>query len=143
AGLLKAIDIIDKVIALIRRSKDAATARDGLVEQYEFTVLQAEAILRMQLQKLTGLERKELEAEHKDLLAKIAEYRAILGDERLVPQMIEEDMAELKTKYADARRTEITDAVGELDLKDLVQAENVSVTLSHEGYIKRTALDTY
>jgi DNA gyrase subunit A len=142
-GLLKAIDVIDKVIALIRKSKDVASARDGLVEQFAFTVLQAEAILRMQLQRLTGLERKALEAEHADLLAKIAEYRAILGDERLVLQIIEEDMAELKSKYADPRRTEISDAVGEFDLKDLVQAENVAVTLSHEGYIKRTALDTY
>ena len=143
AGLLKAIDIIDKVIALIRKSKDAAAARDGLVAQYDFSVLQAEAILRMQLQKLTGLERKELEAEHKELLAKIAEYRAILADERLVLQMIEEDLAELKTKFATPRLTEITEAVGEVDLRDLVQSENVAVTLSHEGYIKRTALDTY
>jgi DNA gyrase subunit A len=143
AGLLKAIDIIDKVIALIRKSKDAATAKQGLVEQYEFSVLQAEAILRMQLQKLTGLERKELEKEHQDLLAKITEYKSILGDEKLVLQMIEEDMAELKTRHADKRRTEIADAEGAFDLKDLVQAENVAVTLSHEGYIKRTALETY
>ena len=78
-GLLKAIDIIDKVIALIRKSKDAPTAKEGLVDQYDFSPIQADAILRMQLQKLTGLERKELEAEHKDLLAKIAEYKAILA----------------------------------------------------------------
>ena len=97
----------------------------------------------MQLQRLTGLERKELEAEHKDLLAKIAEYKAILADEKLILQMIEEDLVELKARHADKRRTEITEAVGELDLKDLVQAENVVVTLSHEGYIKRTALETY
>src|SRR5438477_572039 len=82
-------DIVDKVIALIRKSKDAPTAREGLVTQHAFSVAQADAILRMQLQKLTGLERKELEAEHKDLIAKIGEYKAILGDEKLVLQMIE------------------------------------------------------
>jgi len=142
-GLLKAIDIIDKVIALIRKSKDAPTAQEGLVTQYAFSPIQAEAILRMQLQRLTGLERKVLEAEHKDLLAKIAEYKAILADEKLILQMIEEDLVDLKARHADKRRTEITEAVGELDLKDLVQAENVVVTLSHEGYIKRTALETY
>jgi DNA gyrase subunit A len=143
AGLLKAIDVIDQVIALIRKSKDVATAKEGLIDRWEFTAIQADAILRMQLQRLTGLERKELEAEHAELRKKIAEYKAILGDERLVLQIIEEDMAEVKKAYADPRRTEIGDAVGELDLKDLVQAENVAVTLSHEGYIKRTALDTY
>src|SRR5947207_3068912 len=92
AGLLKAIDLIDKVIALIRRSKDTPTAKQGLVDEYDFSVLQAEAILRMTLSKLTGLERKELEQEHKDLLAKIAEYRAILGDEKLVLQIMQEDI---------------------------------------------------
>jgi DNA gyrase subunit A len=147
AGLLKAIDIIDKVIALIRRSKDTPTAKEGLVETFQFSVLQADAILRMTLSKLTGLERKELEAEHKDLKAKIAEYRAILGDEKLVLQMIEEDMAELKARHVGAksgkRRTEIADEVGEINLLDLVQSETVMVTLSHEGYIKRTALATY
>ena len=131
------------VIALIRKSKDTPTAKQGLVEQFAFSPLQADAILRMTLSKLTGLERKELETEHKDLLAKIAEYKAILGDEKLVLQIIEEDMAELKARHSNARRTEIADEAGDLDLKDLVQAENVAVTLSHEGYIKRTALETY
>jgi DNA gyrase subunit A len=143
AGLLKAIDIIDKVIALIRKSKDTPAAKQGLVDQFAFSAIQADAILRMTLSKLTGLERKELEQEHKELLAKIAEYRAILGDEKLVLQMIEEDMAELKARHADKRRTEITDEAGDINLMDLVQAENVAVTLSHEGYIKRTALETY
>ncbi len=143
AGLLKAIDIIDKVIALIRKSKDTPTAKQGLVDQFDFSVLQADAILRMTLSKLTGLERKELETEHKELLAKIAEYRAILGDEKLVLQLIEEDLAELKERHADKRRTEIAEEAGELNLMDLVQSENVAVTLSHEGYIKRTALETY
>jgi len=143
AGLLKAIDIIDKVIALIRKSKDTPAAKQGLVDQFDFSVLQADAILRMTLSKLTGLERKELETEHKDLLAKITEYKAILGNEKLVLQLIEEDLAELKSRHADKRRTEITEEAGELNLMDLVQSENVAVTLSHEGYIKRTALETY
>jgi len=89
------------------------------------------------------LERKELEQEHKDLLGKIAEYKAILGDEKLVLQIIEEDMADLKERHSSKRLTEIADEVGEMNLTDLVQAENVAVTLSHEGYIKRTALETY
>ena len=143
AGLLKAIDIIDKVISLIRKSKDVATAKQGLIDQYDFSAVQSDAILRMQLQRLTNLERKELEQEHKDLLAKISEYKAILADEKLVLQIIEEDLAELKTRHGDKRRTEIADEAGDFDLKDLVQAENVAVTLSHEGYIKRTALQTY
>lgn len=94
------------MIALIRKSKDTPTAKQGLVDQFDFSVLQADAILRMTLSKLTGLERKELETEHKELLAKIAEYRAILGDEKLVLQLIEEDLAELKERHADKRRTE-------------------------------------
>ncbi len=143
AGLLKAIDVIDKVIALIRRSKDPATAKDGLVGDLKFTPPQADAILQMRLQRLTGLERKELEAEHARLLEEIAEYRAILADEKLVLQIIEEDMAELKKRHGDKRRTEIAGAEGEFDLKDLIQSENVAVTLSHEGYIKRTGLATY
>jgi len=143
AGLLKAIDIIDKVISLIRKSKDVATARAGLVDEYGFSGVQADAILRMQLQRLTNLERKELEKEHAELLGKIAEYRAILGDEKLVLQILEEDLAELKSRHADARRTEIGDEAGTYDMMDLVQSENVAVTLSHEGYIKRTSLATY
>jgi DNA gyrase subunit A len=143
AGLLKAIDVIDKVIALIRKAKDTPTAKEGLVTTFAFTAIQADAILRMQLQRLTGLERKELEDEHAELLGKIKEYRSILADERLVLQMIEEDMAELKTRHKDVRRTEIEDEAGDYDLKDLVASENVAVTLSHEGYIKRTALGTY
>ncbi len=143
AGLLKAIDIIDKVISLIRKSKDVATAKAGLVDEYGFSGVQADAILRMQLQRLTNLERKELEKEHAELLGRIAEYKAILGDEKLVLQILEEDLAELKTRHADARRTEIGDEAGTYDMMDLVQSENVAVTLSHEGYIKRTALATY
>jgi DNA gyrase subunit A len=142
-GLLKAIDVIDEVIALIRKAKDTPTAKEGLVTRFAFTAIQADAILRMQLQRLTGLERKGLEEEHAELLGKIKEYRSILADERLVLQMIEEDMAELKARHKDPRRTEIEDEAGDYDLKDLVAAENVAVTLSHEGYIKRTALDTY
>jgi DNA gyrase subunit A len=143
AGLLKAIDVIDKVIALIRKSKDPATAKAGLVDDLTFTPVQADAILQMRLQRLTGLERKQLEEEHARLMEEIAEYRAILGDERLVLQIIEEDMAELKKRHGEKRRTEIAGAEGEFDLKDLIQSENVVVTLSHEGYIKRTGLATY
>ncbi len=143
AGLLKAIDVIDRVIALIRKSEDTPAAKEGLVTTFAFTPIQADAILRLQLQRLTGLEREVLETEHAGLLAKIRDYKAILADERLVLQMIEEDTAELKARHKEERKTEITDEAGDFDLKDLVASENVAVTLSHEGYIKRTALDTY
>jgi DNA gyrase subunit A len=144
SGLVKALDLIDKIVALLKKSKDPETARAGLVAApFSFSEPQADAILRMQLQRLTGLQRKELEERLERLRQEIAEYKAILADERLVLQMIEEDMQEMKERYREERRTEIQDAEGEYCLQDLVAAENVVVTLSHEGYIKRTSLDTY
>jgi DNA gyrase subunit A len=144
SGLVKALDLIDRIVALLKKSKDPETARAGLVAPaFGFTEPQADAILKMQLQRLTGLQRKELEERLARLRQEIAEYRAILADERLVLQIIEEDMQEMKERFRDPRRTEIQDAQGEYCLQDLVASENVVVTLSHEGYIKRTSLDTY
>ena len=144
SGLVRALDLIDKIVALLKKSKDPSAAREGLVAApFSFSEAQADAILRMQLQRLTGLQRKELEARLEELRREIAEYKAILADERLVLQIIEEDMAELKQRYKEPRRTQIQDAEGEYGLEDLVASENVVVTLSHEGYIKRTSLDTY
>ena len=142
-GLRIALDHIDQVIALIRASRDAADARQGLRDRFGLSVLQANAILEMRLQKLTGLERDKLEKEYAEVMEKIAEYRAILGDEKLVLQMIVEDLEELKTKYGGDRRTEITGPVGILEMEDLIPEEQVIVTLSHEGYVKRTPVAAY
>lgn len=142
-GLLKALDLIDEIVALIRASSDPKEAKAGLITRFGFTTAQAEAILQMRLQRLTGLQRLELEREHEELLEKIREYRRILSDEKNVIALIEADMELMKERHPDARRTQIEDAQGEYMTLDLVVPENVVVTLSHEGYIKRTQLDDY
>jgi len=142
-GLRIALDRIDEVIALIRASKDGAAARAGLRARLGLSAVQADAILEMRLQRLTGLEREKLDREYAEVTEKIAEYRAILADERLVLQMIVEDMEELKTKYGEERRTEITGEAQVLDIEDLVADEQVIVTLSREGYVKRTPVAAY
>ena len=142
-GLLIALDHIDEVIAIIRASKDVPGARDQLVARFELSEKQAQAILDMRLQRLTGLEREKLEQEYADVKLEIDSYRAILADENLVLDIIREDCYELKDRYADARRTEIIGDVGEFNLEDLVADEAVAVTLTHAGYIKRIPIDTY
>jgi DNA gyrase subunit A len=142
-GLLKAIDLIDEIVALVRASDDPKEARAGLIDRFGFTGAQADAILQMRLQRLTGLQRRELDAEHEDLQARIAEYERILSDEKNVRAIIEADMLELKKRYPQPRLTEIEEAQGEYATLDLVVPENVVVTLSHDGYIKRTGLDAY
>ncbi|MFV1958625.1 MAG: DNA gyrase subunit A, partial [Planctomycetota bacterium] len=142
-GLLKALDLIDEIVALIRASRDPKEAKAGLIDGFDFSVAQAEAILQMRLQRLTGLQRLELEREHEDLEGRIREYRRILSDEKNVLALIEEDMAQIKARYPSPRRTTIEEAQGEYATIDLVVPENVVVTLSHEGYVKRTGLDEY
>ncbi|MHC4821949.1 MAG: DNA topoisomerase (ATP-hydrolyzing), partial [Planctomycetota bacterium] len=142
-GLRIALDHIDEVIALIRASKDGETARTGLMDRFGLSRIQASAILDMRLQKLTGLEREKLEAEYAEIMEKIAEYKAILADERLVLQMIVEDLEEVKARYASPRRTEITEDVSDLSMEDLITEETVIVTFSHEGYAKRTPIAAY
>ncbi len=142
-GLRIALDHIDAVIALIRASKDGAEARRGLRERFGLSAIQADAILEMRLQRLTGLEREKLEKEYAEVVERIAEYRAILADERLVLQMIVEDLEELKGRHGDDRRTEITGEAAILEMEDLVADEQVIVTLSHAGYAKRTPLAAY
>ncbi|MDJ0974983.1 MAG: DNA gyrase subunit A [Planctomycetota bacterium] len=142
-GLLKALDLIDEIVALIRASKDPKEAKAGLIERFEFTPVQADAILQMRLQRLTGLQRQELEAEHEKLQAEIAEYQRILGDEQNILQIVREDMDELKARFPHERRTAIEESKEELTSLDFVAPENVVVTLSHEGYIKRTELGAY
>jgi DNA gyrase subunit A len=142
-GLRIALDRIDEVIALIRASRDPAAAREGLRSRLGLTTIQANAILEMRLQRLTGLEREKLEKEYAEVMERIAEYRAILADERLVLQMIVEDMEELKSRYGTDRRTEITGEAAVLEIEDLIADEQVIVTLSKDGYAKRTPLAAY
>lgn len=142
-GLRIALDHIDEVIALIRASGDAAEAREGLRDRFGLSTIQANAILEMRLQRLTGLERDRIEKEYAEVMEKIAEYRAILADERLVLQMIVEDLEELKAKHGTPRRTEITGEAADLAMEDLITEETVIVTLSHEGYVKRTPVAAY
>jgi DNA gyrase subunit A len=142
-GLRIALDHIDAVIALIRASKDTAEAREGLRAKFGLTAIQANAILDMRLQRLTGLERDKLEKEYAEVMEKIAEYRAILADEKLVLQMIIADLEELKAQHGNDRRTEITGEAAVLGMEDLVPLEQVIVTLSREGYVKRTPVAAY
>ena len=142
-GLVKALDIIDEIIALIKRSASPAVAQKGLVEEFGFSIPQADAILRMTLSKLTGLEREKLIKDLEELRVKIAEYKAILADVNLVYDIIREDLYELK-KGADKRRTEINAAeIEAFDREELIQEEDVVVVLSHLGYIKRVPMTSY
>ncbi len=142
-GLRIAVDNIDEVVAIIKKSPDVPTARERLIARFKLSELQANAILEMRLSRLTGLEREKLEEEYKALMEKIAEYKAILADENLVLDIIREDLYEIKEKYADARRTEIIGAVEDFNIEDLIAEENVAVVISHEGYIKRMPLTSY
>ena len=142
-GLLIALDNIDEVIALIRGSRTPQDARDGLMTRFGLTERQAQAILDMRLQRLTGLERDKLEAEYAELQKQIAYYRSVLADEKLVFGIIRDEISEIRRKYADERRTEITAMDGEIDMLDLIDEEDMVVTLTHCGYVKRLPKDTY
>lgn len=142
-GLRIALDNLDEVIALIRSSPTTETARDGLMERFSLSYEQAQAILDMRLQRLTGLEREKIENEYNELLQKIQEYREILANEQLVLNIISEELSELRERFADERRTEIT--VGEESIldEDLIPREDVVITITHTGYIKRLPVTTY
>ena len=142
-GLIKALDIIDEIIHLIKASRDANEARDGLITKFGFSEKQAQAILDMRLQRLTGLERDKLEEEYGELMKKIAYYEAVLQDENLVKEIIKTDLQEIKAKYSDPRRTEVTPVDDEIDMDELIQEEDMAVTLTQYGYIKRLPSDTY
>ena len=142
-GLLIALDNIDEVIALIRASADGNVARNGLMERFGLTEKQAQAILDMRLQRLTGLERERLEAEYADLEKQIAYYQAVLADEQLVRGIVKDEILEIKRKYADERRTEISALEGEIDMLDLVQEEDMVITMTHFGYVKRVSMSAY
>ncbi|USB33278.1 DNA gyrase subunit A [Paenibacillus sp. YPG26] len=142
-GLRIALDHLDEVIKLIRSSQTGEIAREGLIERFGLSFEQAQAILDMRLQRLTGLEREKIENEYNELLQKIAEYREILANEHLVLEIIDGELQEIKDKYADERRTVIT--IGEESIldEDLIPREDVVITITHTGYIKRLPVSTY
>ncbi len=142
-GLLKAIDIIDEIIAHIRASKSVDDARDGLVAKFGFTEAQAQAIVEMRLRQLTGLEREKLQAEYDELEKFIAHCQEVLGSEALQLQIVKDECQEMKAKYGDARRSEITLSADEFNPEDFYADEDVVITISHLGYIKRTALTEF
>lgn len=142
-GLLIALDHLDEVIKLIRASKDAEEAREGLMTKFGLTEIQAKAILAMRLQQLTGLERDKVRAEYDELQRKIAEFKAILADETLQRNIIKQELTDINERYGDARRTSIEIDEAEISMEDLIENEEVVITISHAGYIKRTPITEY
>lgn len=143
-GLRIALDYLDEVIALIRSSQTAEIARNGLMENYSLSEKQAQAILDMRLQRLTGLEREKIEEEYKGLVDLIAELKAILADNEKVLEIIREELTEIKERFNDTRRTEIVTAgIETIEDEDLIPVENIVITLTHNGYIKRLPASTY
>ena len=142
-GLLIALDQIDEVVSIIRGSKDVATAKGTLISRFALSDKQSQAILDMRLARLTGLEREKIEKEYNDLLKKIEYLQSILNIPQMVIDIIKKELTEVKEKYQDDRRTEITFAEDEIDLDELIQEEDMTVTLTHYGYVKRISADTY
>ena len=142
-GLLVAIADIDAVIELIRASSDPEAARDGLMERFDLSRIQAQAILDMRLARLTALEADKVRQEHADTLERIKELREILGDESRVMGLIKEELLEIKDRFGDERRTQITHSEDEIDIEDLIADEQMVISITHSGYIKRLPLNTY
>ncbi len=142
-GLKIALDHLDAVIALIRAAASPDDAKTGLMTRFGLSAIQAQAILDMRLQRLTQLEREKLVAEYQETLQKIESLKAILASEALVRGVIRDELAEIKTKYGDERRTEIVEETAEIALEDLIAPEDVVITVSHTGYIKRNAVSLY
>ena len=143
-GLKKAVDILDRIIKTIRKSKNPAEAKAALIENFDFSDLQAQAILEMQLQKLTGLEIHKLEEEFKELLKKIEFLESVLKSEKILLDIIREELGKLKEKYGDERRTDISKSIEtDLEMEDLIAEEDVVVTISHQNYVKRLPVTTY
>ena len=143
AGLLKAIDIIDEIIALIRASASTEEAKQGLMERWDFSDKQAQAILDMQLRRLTGLERDKLQAEHDELVARIADYKDILARDERQFALIKEDLQDIVSRYGDERRSVLGEPVGDFDMEDLIEDEECVVSITANGYIKRLPVETY
>ncbi|WP_456404261.1 DNA gyrase subunit A [Hydrogenimonas sp.] len=142
-GLRIALDNIDEIVALIRASKDAVEAREGLMARFELSEKQAQAILDMRLQRLTGLERDKIEKEYKELMAEIERLSSILKSEDLLSQIIKEELLEIKESFTTPRLTEIVDDYEDIDIEDLIPNEPMVVTITHRGYIKRVPVKQY
>ena len=142
-GLKIALDHLDEVIKLIRASKSPAEARDGLMTQFKLTQVQSQAILDMQLQRLTGLERQKILDELVELMKTIERLRAILSSEELLMQVVLGELKAVREKFGDERRTEIIDESGEFRIEDLIADEDMAITVTNTGYIKRTPISTY
>ncbi|RLB86489.1 MAG: DNA gyrase subunit A [Deltaproteobacteria bacterium] len=142
-GLKKALDFLDEIIELIRSSADPKDAKERLVEEFEFSDAQAQAILDMRLQRLTGLEREKINSEYEDLIKNIERFKAILSNPPMVMQIIRDEISNIQAEYGDDRRTEILEEEGEIDLEDLIAEEDMVVTISHRGYIKRNPITLY
>lgn len=142
-GYLRALDDIDAIIVVIKASPTPADARGNLMVQFGFSEVQAQSILDMRLQRLTGLEREKIQAEYDEIMARIIELRAILADDGKLMALIVSELEAIDERYQDARRTEIIDASGDLDMEDLIADEDMVVTVTTTGYIKRTALSEY
>jgi DNA gyrase subunit A len=142
-GLLKALDIIDQVINTIRSSPTTDEARNRLMSEFGFSEIQAQHILDMQLRRLTALEREKLQEEYDELMERIAYFRAVLSSPKMQYDIIKQELGEIKKKFADPRRTKIMAEEGEIDVEDLIAEEDVVITISHTGYIKRVPATTY
>lgn len=142
-GLKIALDNIDAIIKLIRGSKNVAEAKEGLINNFKLTDIQAQAILDMRLQKLTGLEREKIDAEYEELIKTITRLREILANERLLMNIIKDELLEIREKYSDTRRTKISAKEDEIDMEALIEEEDVFITLTHMGYVKRVPATTY
>jgi DNA gyrase subunit A len=142
-GFSKALDHLDEVIALIRQSANPKEARQNLIDRFEFTEKQAQAIIELQLQRLTGMERQKILDELAEIQRRIAEYMEILGSEKVLRTLIVKELREVQKDFGDARRTEIIEDTGEINIEDLVKDEEVAVTVTRGGYLKRTPVDTY
>jgi len=142
-GLKIALKYIEKIIKAIRQSKDAQLAKKALIKNFDLSERQAQAILEMQLQRLTALERSKIDAEYLELLKKIELYESILASEKKILSIVKDELAELKTKYGDERRTDIVGEIEDLKIEDLIAEEDVVITRSHGGYIKRLPVSAY
>ncbi len=142
-GLRIAVDNLDKVIKTIRSSKSTEEAKEALIKNFELSAIQAQAILEMQLRQLTSLEIKKIEDEYKEVIKTIEMLKGILASEKKLWQVIKDELTEIKTKYADPRRTEIIGKAQDIKIEDLIEDEQSVITLSHSGYIKRMPVDTY
>jgi DNA gyrase subunit A len=142
-GLKKALDALDEIIEAIRSSADPKEAKSRLMADFSLTEVQAQAILEMRLQRLTGLEREKIQSEYQELLKNISQYKAILASPAMVLQIIKDEMKQIRESFGDERRTEILHEAGQIDVEDLIAEEDMVVTISHDGYIKRNPISLY